>query len=118
VAEKKAEEEHLRAKKAKAATTQDIVAVVTISPPADTDPLLEEDLTNELYAMTVDELTKHRIETYGFSKVEADLYVAYIKKKRQAMEKVEQQALCLDSAEAKEHLAHHGMQPNHLFGGD
>ncbi len=32
------------------------------------------------------------------------------------MEKVEQKALYLDSAEAKEHLARHGMQPNHLFG--
>ncbi len=48
--------------------------------------------------------------------MEADLYAADIKEKRQAMDKAEQQALCLDSAEAKEHLARHGMQPNHLFG--
>jgi hypothetical protein len=34
------------------------------------------------------------------------------------MENVEQQALCLDSKEAKDHLAHHGMQPNHLFEDD
>ncbi len=118
MAEKKAEDECLRAKKAKAVTTQDIVAVATISPPADTDHLLEKYLTNELYAMSMEELTKYGIETYGFSKVEADLYAADIKEKRQAMEKVEQQALCLESAEDKEHLARHGMQPNHLFGDD
>jgi hypothetical protein len=79
-----------------------------ISNPADTanhkrtsDPLLEKELTNELYATTMEELTKHGIETYGFSKVEADLYVADIEEKRQAMKNVEQQALCPDSAEAK-----------------
>ncbi len=66
----------------------------------------------------MEELTKHGIETYGFSEVEADLYAADVKEKRQAMENTEQQALCLDSAEAKEHLACHGMQPNHLFGDD
>ena len=112
------EEKCLRAKKAKATTTQDIVAIAMISPPADTDPLLEKDLINELYAMTMEELTKHGIETCGFSKVEENLYAADIKEKMQAMKNVEHQALCLDSAEAKEHLAHHGMQPNHLFGGD
>jgi hypothetical protein len=66
----------------------------------------------------MEELTKQGIATYGFSKVEVDLYAADIKEKRQTMEKVEQQALCLESAEAKEHLARHGMQPNHLFGDD
>ncbi len=101
VAEKKAEEECLKAEKAKPATTQDIVAIAMIYPPADTanhegtsTPLLEKDLNNEheLYAMTIEELTKHGIETYGFSKVEADLYGADIKEKSQAMENVEQQA--------------------------
>ncbi len=56
VAEKKAEEERLKAKKAKAANTKkDIVAIAIVSPPADTanhkgtsNPLLEKDLTNEL----------------------------------------------------------------------
>jgi hypothetical protein len=117
---KKSEEEHLKARTAKAATTQDIMAVAMVSPPADTtnhegtsDPLLEKDLTNELYAMTMEELTKHGIETCGFSKVEENLYAADIKEKMQAMKNVEQQALCLDSAEAKEHLACHSMQPNH-----
>jgi hypothetical protein len=80
--------------------------------------LLEKDLTNELYAVTMEELTKHGIETYGFSKVEADLYAADIEEKRQAMENMEQQALCLDSTEAEEHLACPSMQPNHLFGDD
>ena len=90
MAEKKAEDECLRAKKAKAVTTQDIVAVATISPPADTDPLLEKDLINELYAMTMEELIKHGIETYGFSEVEADLYAADIEEKREGIDKVGQ----------------------------
>jgi hypothetical protein len=34
--DKKAEEEHLKAKKTKVITTQDIVSVTTISPPIDT----------------------------------------------------------------------------------
>ncbi len=32
------------------------------------------------------------------------------------MENMEEEAQSLDSAEAKDHLACHGMQPNHLFG--
>jgi hypothetical protein len=106
-------------------TIQDIVAVAMISPPPDTanqdrtsNSLLEKDLGNELHAMTMEEFTKHGIENYGFSKVEADLYVADINEKRQALENVDQQALCLDSTEAKEHLACHSMQLNCLFGDD
>ena len=66
------------------------MAVATISAPSDTDPLLKKDLTNELNAMTMEELTKHRIETYGFSEVEADLYAADIEEKRERIDKVGQ----------------------------
>jgi hypothetical protein len=55
VAEKKVDEERLKAKKAKAANTKDILAIATIFLPADTanhkgtsNPLLEKDLTSEL----------------------------------------------------------------------
>jgi len=58
---------------------------------------MEDNLTNGLNAMTMEELIKHGIETYGFAKVEADIYATDIKEKRQMMENVEQQALCLDS---------------------
>jgi hypothetical protein len=63
----------------------------------------------------MEELITHSIKTYGYTQVEADLYAAAIKEKRQAIERVKQQALCLDSVEATEHLARHGMQPNQLF---
>jgi hypothetical protein len=65
--------------------------------------------------MTVEELTKHGIKTYGFSKVEADLYAEDVEEKRHVMDEAEQQALCLDSTEAKEHLERQGMQTNHLL---
>jgi hypothetical protein len=40
---------------------------------------MEVNLANVLNAMTMEELIKHGIETYGFSKVEADLYATDIK---------------------------------------
>jgi hypothetical protein len=56
------------------------MAIAKISPPTDTanhegtsNYPLEKDLTNELYTMTMEELTKQGIETYGFSKMEVDL---------------------------------------------
>jgi hypothetical protein len=65
--------------------------------------------------MTMEELIMHSIETYRYTQAEVDLYAAAIEEKKQAIEKVKQQALCLYSAEVAEHLARHGMQPNQLF---
>jgi hypothetical protein len=111
-AEKKAEEDRMKVDKAQASAT-----VVTIYPPIDTinQEANDNNLSNALYAMIMEELITHSIETYGYTQAEADLYAAAIEEKKQAIEMVEQQALCLDSAEAPEHLARHGMQPNQLF---
>ena len=93
---------------------QAIATIATISPPINTinQEANNGNLSNALYAMTMEELITHSIETYGYTQVEADLYATAIKEKKQAIERVKQQALCLDSAEAAEHLACHSMQPN------
>jgi hypothetical protein len=98
----------------------------TISPPADMkthdtnyNPGLEDlNLNNALFAMMFAELIVHNQETYGQSNEEAELYAANIEEQKQAIKNIEQQALCLDTKEKEEHLACHGMHPNHLFGMD
>jgi len=50
------------------------------------DPHLEENLSNVLYAMTMEELISHRMETYyGYSTAGADLCMAAIKEWKQAI---------------------------------
>ena len=75
-------------------------------------------MTNSIYTITMGKLITLSKETYGNTEVEADLHAEAINERKQAIENVAQQALCLDSVEAAEHLACHGMQPNHLFGED
>ncbi len=118
--EKEAEEEHLKAER-ETMTAQVITA--TISPPADMDchdtnydlSLEEVNLNNSLFAMTFAELIVHGKEICGQSGKEAELYAENIEKQKQAIKNIEQQALCLDTKEAEEYLAHHGMRPNYLF---
>jgi hypothetical protein len=111
-AEKKAEEDCMKVDKAQA-----IATIATISPPINTinQEANNNNLSNALYAMIIKELIRHSIETYRYTQAEADRYAAAIKEKKQAIERFEQQPLCLDSVEAAEHLAHHGIQPNQLF---
>jgi hypothetical protein len=68
--------------------------------------------------MTFAELIVHGKETYGQSNKEGELYAANIEERKQAIENIKQQALCLDTKEAEEHLTCHGMHRNHLFGTD
>jgi hypothetical protein len=65
--------------------------------------------------MTIEELITHSIKTNGYTQAEADLYATAVEEKKLAIERVKQQAFCLDSTKAADHLAHHGMQPNQLF---
>jgi hypothetical protein len=82
-------------------------------------PSLEDlNLNNALFAMMFADLIVHGKETYGQSDKEVELYATNIAKRKQAIKKIEQQALSLDTKEAEEHLACHGMPPNHLFGMD
>jgi hypothetical protein len=111
-AEKKAEEDCMKVDKAQAITT-----IAMISPPINTinQEANNHNLLNAPYAMTMEELIMNSIETYRYTHAEADLYAAAIEEKKQAIERLKQQVLCLDSTEAAEHLARHGMQPNQLF---
>jgi hypothetical protein len=80
------------------------------------NPGLEDlNLNNDLFAMMFAELIVHGKETYGQSNKKGELYAANIEERKQAIENIEQQALCLDAKEAEEHLACHCMCPNHLF---
>jgi hypothetical protein len=91
---------------------EDIAAALTISPPANTDGL---NLTNALFAMTLAELIQYGKEELGQTDEEAALYAACIEEHKQEIELVKQQAFLCDSVEAEEHLACHGIHPNHLF---
>jgi hypothetical protein len=120
--EKKAEEESFKSKREKT-INQAIAVATTISPPTDTNSHGANydsnlDLTNALFAVTLAKLIAYGKETLGQSNKAAELYIAHIEEQNQAIKLVKQQALCLDTMEAEEHLARHGMCPNLLFGMD